>query len=132
MEENKFFNKARTKATQLLFNNQRLKQLFANSREKLAEVDLSSVTSGKLVLRLKVFIRLARLYANGTYKDVHTQHLLLMVAALIYFVTPLDMIPDFIPVTGFIDDFTIVIWVYNNVREEIDRFITWEENLNNA
>lgn len=132
MEENKFFNKAKAKANQLIDNNQRLKQLFDNSKEKLADIDVSSISTSKLAVRLKVLIRMVKAYANGRYRDIQTQNVMLMVAALIYFVTPLDLVPDFIPITGLIDDFTVVLWVYNKVQEEIDKFMIWEEALENG
>ncbi len=132
VEGNKFFERAKLKATSLIENNQRLKQLFDNSKEKLSEIDVSTVSSSKLVIRLKVFLRMVKAYAKGSYRDIETKNILLMLAALIYFVTPLDLVPDFIPITGLLDDFTVVLWVYNKLQEEIDKFIAWEEGFENA
>ena len=132
IEENKFFEKAKKKANQVINNNQRLKQLFENSREKFSQIDLSTVSSNKLVMRLLVFIRMVKAYANGSYRDIDTKNIILMIASLVYFVTPIDLIPDFIPITGLLDDFTVVIWVFNKLQEEIDSFIAWENSLENA
>lgn len=130
MENNNFFNRAKVRAGKLLDNNRRLKQLFDQSADKLAQMDKSSINGGKLIRRLKTLTRLSGAYARGAYRNVNPQNMLLMIAALIYFVTPVDVIPDFIPVSGLIDDFTVVIWVYNKVQEEIDKFIVWEEAAN--
>ncbi len=132
VEGNKFFERAKTKADKLLSNNQRLRQLFNTSKEKLSEIDVSTISSSKLVIRLRVLIRMVKAYATGNYRDIETKNILLMVAALVYFVTPLDLVPDFIPITGLLDDFTVVLWVYNKVQEEIDKFIAWEESVENA
>lgn len=132
VEGNKFFESAKTRAGKLIGNNQRLKKLFENSKEKLAEIDMSTVSSSKLVTRLKVLTRMVKSYAKGSYRDIETKNILLMVAALVYFVTPIDLVPDFIPITGLLDDFTVVLWVYNKLQEEIDKFIAWEEGLENA
>ena len=52
----------------------------------------------------------------------------MLVAGLVYFVMPLDILPDFIPVTGFLDDITVIIWIFNNFKSEIDAFEAWERN----
>ncbi len=33
--------------------------------------------------------------------------------AIIYFITPLDLIPDFIPFSGLLDDAGVILWVMN-------------------
>jgi len=65
-------------------------------------------------------------YRKGLYRDLEWQTLILLVAALVYFITPIDLIPDFIPITGFIDDITVVVWIYNKLQSEIDKYIAWE------
>jgi uncharacterized membrane protein YkvA (DUF1232 family) len=50
----------------------------------------------------------------------------MVVGALLYFITPLDVIPDLIPALGFTDDAALVLWVYKNIREDIEKFRQWE------
>ncbi|MEQ8244148.1 YkvA family protein [Fulvivirga sp.] len=126
VEKNKFFEKAREKASSVLNNNDRLKQLFANSTEKLSAVNLENFKGSKFVDRIRVLIRMVKAYKRGEYRNIKLQNILLIVAALVYFVTPLDLIPDFIPITGLVDDFTVIVWVYNKVQQEIDKFMEWE------
>ncbi|MEQ9165228.1 MAG: YkvA family protein [Fulvivirga sp.] len=129
VEQNKFFEKAREKASSVLNNNDRLKQLFTNSSEKLGALNLENFKSSKFVDRVRVLIRMVKAYKRGEYRNIKLQNILLIVAALVYFVTPLDLIPDFIPITGLVDDFTVVVWVYNKVQQEIDKFIEWESAI---
>lgn len=129
VEQNKFFKKAKEKASSVLNNNDRLKQLFANSTEKLGAVNLENFKGSKFVDRIRVLIRMVKAYKRGEYRNVKLQNILLIVAALVYFVTPLDLIPDFIPITGLVDDFTVIVWVYNKVQQEIDKFMEWENGL---
>ncbi|MTI38022.1 YkvA family protein [Fulvivirga lutimaris] len=129
VEKNKFFEKAREKASSVLNNNDRLKQLFANSTEKLGAVNLESFKGSKFIDRIRVLIRMVKAYKRGEYRNIKLQNILLIVAALVYFVTPLDLIPDFIPITGLVDDFTVIIWVYNKIQQEIDDFLEWENGL---
>lgn len=71
--------------------------------------------------------RMVRSWAKGDYRNISTQSIIAVVAALIYFVNPLDLIPDFIPVIGQIDDILIIGYLIKTVNKEIERFMAWEK-----
>lgn len=75
---------------------------------------------------LPTLIRLARAYAIGTYRKIPWKAIVSVVAALIYFVMPLDAIPDFIPVIGYLDDAAVIAYVMRMLHVEIGQFKTWE------
>ncbi len=54
----------------------------------------------------------------------------LIIASIIYFVTPIDLIPDFIIGLGFIDDAAILTWTFNAIRNDINSFVEWEKGNN--
>ncbi len=70
---------------------------------------------------------MVKAYAKGEYREIQWQNMVLIVAAILYFITPIDLIPDFIPITGLVDDFTVMVWVYNKIQQEVDKFILWEK-----
>ncbi len=70
--------------------------------------------------------RLIRAYASGEYRDISLENFGLIVAAIIYFVMPIDAMPDFIAGLGFTDDAAILAWTYKKVAEELQRFTHWE------
>lgn len=59
---------------------------------------------------------------HGKYKDYSTSSLTLALAAIIYVISPLDIMPDLIPFTGYIDDIAIVTWAMTKMEEELKRF----------
>ncbi len=65
---------------------------------------------------------------SGTYKDYSKSDLLLMVAGLIYLITPIDMFPDIFP-SGFVDDVGILLYVINTVKGELDRYARYCDSL---
>ena len=50
-----------------------------------------------------------------------------VVGALTYFADPEDLIPDNIPVLGFLDDAAVLAWVLGQVRAELYAFRDWEQ-----
>lgn len=62
----------------------------------------------------------------GRYRDYHSGNLALILAALIYGVSPLDFVADFIPF-GLVDDIAIITWALNRLAGEIDRYRLWRE-----
>ncbi len=75
---------------------------------------------------LTAFFRLIRAYANGSYRQVSAQGLLMIVAAVVYFVSPIDLIPDFILGLGLIDDATVLAWTIRACAGDLAAFLAWE------
>ena len=74
----------------------------------------------------RTLVRLVVAYARGNYRDIPPDSLALVVAGLLYVVSPLDLIPDALPGIGFADDAVVVGWVIKSVRGELDEFRAWE------
>jgi len=43
-------------------------------------------------------------------------------------INPFDLLPDFTPIIGYTDDFSILLWVYSSIQSEIDKFLLWEKS----
>ena len=72
------------------------------------------------------FLRLLRAYASGAYRQVPAKDLILIVAGLLYFVAPIDVIPDFLIGLGFLDDAAVIAWVVRTLKSVVDDFTRWE------
>jgi len=81
---------------------------------------------GKTLESVKVLVRLASAYANGNYRAIAKDKLVMIVAALAYFAMPLDALPDFIAVLGLTDDVALLAWTWGAVKEEVEKFLQWE------
>ncbi len=55
-----------------------------------------------------------------------------MVGGLIYLVSPLDLIPDVLPLLGFVDDAAVLFWIVRQVRRDLDDFRAWEREWGGA
>lgn len=75
---------------------------------------------------LQTLIRMIRAYFDGSYSEVPWETVALAIVAVAYFVMPFDLIPDFIPVAGFIDDAAVIALVIASIDAELDKFAEWE------
>jgi uncharacterized membrane protein YkvA (DUF1232 family) len=75
---------------------------------------------------LMAMIRLIRDYQRAEYRDISEQNLQIVIAAILYFVSPFDVIPDWVPVLGHIDDAFVVSLALKSVRADLDTFMAWE------
>ena len=97
----------------------------ANSAQKKAASQASSKLAD-LLEQIKASYRLIRAYANGDYREISIESFGLIIAAIIYFVMPIDVLPDFIAGLGFADDATVLAWTFKKVSEELKHFLDWE------
>ena len=80
----------------------------------------------ELAGQIKRLGRLLRAYANGSYRDINVGSIVMVIAAILYFVTPLDLIPDAFPGAGFIDDAGVLAFVLARLEGELVQFAAWE------
>lgn len=45
-----------------------------------------------------------------------------VIAALVYFIAPLDAIPDFAPIVGYLDDLGVIAWTIRFLGKELTDF----------
>jgi len=128
VQESKAFAEARTKAEKYAKDPKKMGTLFEEAAEKVRNANKGPF--GETWAYLQAMIRLIRAYANGSYRDIPWASLVLIVLAVIYFVSPVDLIPDIIPVIGLLDDALVVGLALKQVKADLDDFMEWE--LSNA
>ena len=63
------------------------------------------------------------------YFALNTSTYVSIAGALAYVVFPIDIIPDFIPGVGFIDDVFVVGYVMKSISDEIERFKMYKRKM---
>ena len=74
----------------------------------------------------RLVVRLVTAYVSGSYRQIATETIVSGVAVLLYVLSPIDVVPDFIPVLGFMDDVALISWFTDKFRVELERFKAWE------
>ncbi|MGZ4451201.1 MAG: YkvA family protein [Nocardioides sp.] len=120
----RYFTNARTRARRMIDDPEALERVAQESSSRTS-ADTSGHFSGVLD-DFRTLVRLVVAYARGQYREIPPDSLVLVVAGLLYVVSPLDLIPDAVPVIGMADDAVVVGWVIKAVREELEAFRAWE------
>lgn len=76
--------------------------------------------------RLTGSARMVLATARGQYRAVPWQSLLMAAGALLYFVAPLDLVPDILLGFGLIDDAAVIAWTLRTIGGDVDTFLEWE------
>ncbi|MDD3588587.1 MAG: YkvA family protein [Thermoguttaceae bacterium] len=111
---------------------------FQSEADNFSEGDLRSVfknegTAWQKAKQVKGFfdefiwgLRLLKDYRVGRYKAPWK---LIAAAgfAAIYLISPIDLIPDFIPVLGFADDLSVFLFVLKVFQAEIEQYRQWKD-----
>ncbi|MBU8882703.1 DUF1232 domain-containing protein [Kaistella sp. DKR-2] len=97
---------------------------------------LSKIALAKEAFKHKGFIRkipvIIRMFksvmAKGGYKPEY-KNVILPGLAFIYLISPLDILPDWIPVIGVLDDLAILALAMPMLMTEAEKFVAWEASL---
>ncbi len=77
--------------------------------------------------QMGTIIRLSMAYAKGKYTAISKMNIALTLGAVLYFVSPFDLIPDFLGI-GLLDDIALLSWVFKNLKTEMNQFLEWEDS----
>jgi uncharacterized membrane protein YkvA (DUF1232 family) len=80
---------------------------------------------GKLKEDVRLLQALCMAYWRGEYRAISGKSILSVVAGLLYFVSPIDAIPDWLLGVGMLDDLAVLAWVMKTLSGELDAFRAW-------
>jgi uncharacterized membrane protein YkvA (DUF1232 family) len=105
----------------------------AKAANELLEAAVRKAESGKSPLKgiwgdFQSLVRMLRAWVAGKYRGVSIGSVLAAIAGLLYLVNPLDIVSDFIPGAGLLDDATVLAFVIARIRSDLKKFLTWESS----
>lgn len=101
------------------------------SDEKMGRINLGGDNPFENLNARQLFgncVRMIRAYFGGDYNGVSKKTLVITLAVLLYFLLPIDLVPDFIPISGYLDDVSLILWIGAAYKDEIMNFLNWEQN----
>ncbi len=106
-----------------LDDDEKMEGLFQDFEKKLAQIP----KIGSKASDLAVLCSMVRAYAKKQYTDISIATILLSIAALIYVVNPMDIVPDFMLGVGQIDDAAAIVLVLQMIQMDLNKYKKWQE-----
>ncbi|MCA0173462.1 YkvA family protein [Bacillus sp. RAR_GA_16] len=108
-------------------------------KDQMQEISVESLKKGALYkgrkgmddmwVDVKTFSRLVQEVRKGRYRDISKKSVIMIVGALLYFVSPIDAVPDLLAGIGLLDDVAVIGFVAGQLRNELEKFREWETGV---
>ena len=85
----------------------------------------------KLGEKVKVLVFLVRDFIKKEYSVIPYKSVVAVVAGLLYFINPGDIIPDVLPVVGKVDDLMVITVCWKLIESDIKQYQEWKKNKEN-
>ena len=115
-------NENKEKAKAYLDDDEKMEKLFRDFEDKLKLIP----KIGNRASDIAVLLSLVRAYIKKQYTDVSPSTIMLAVAGLIYVVTPVDLIPDYILGPGLLDDAAVIGIVLQAIQMDLNKYKKWQ------
>lgn len=122
-----FYSNSVNKASRMSKNAVGVLELLKSVLNKLNKDGKESILK-TVSTKILTLIDLVKSVIKGDYKELETKNMILILAGFIYLISPIDIIPDFIPLLGFADDIALISFIFKAMAEEIEKFELWKMN----
>jgi uncharacterized membrane protein YkvA (DUF1232 family) len=126
--KSKSFQNVLRKAVGIASNPDRISGLIGSVTEKMSDMDENKKRVSDFFAKVRTFLRMLRAYISGEYREIPWKSLLMIIGSLLYFLMPMDLIPDFSPVTGLADDISIIFLVFSSINDDVEAFLDYERS----
>lgn len=98
-----------------------------------AETLLKKIPGGKgedyveYVETARISILMLRDFMYKEYREISKKNMALIAFGALYTISPLDLIPDSVPIVGLIDDAAVLNFVRKSVSGELDKYKEWRK-----
>lgn len=83
---------------------------------------------GNPITRAKALPRLWKAWRGGKYPELPRSQVAMWAVALVYLVSPIDFVPELLPVIGVTDDAGVLVWLLSSLSTASGSYLRWEKN----
>ncbi len=113
-------------AEKLLNDKDKLEETLQKIEKKLETIP----KVGNTLSALPIMVSLIKSYIKKEYTEIPVGTIIAVISASVYFLSPIDFIPDTIPGVGYIDDATVIAVCLKLVGTDLEDYKQWR-NKNN-
>lgn len=100
------------------------KKLFRKQKRLKKILNLKAFSTQKE--KFKLLLEILKQYHKGDYKDIPWRSIAAITFTLLYIINPADMVPDVLPVIGYVDDISVFMGLFKLIEKDIDDYETWK------
>ena len=115
--------KGYAQAETILKSQDNVEEFLQRLEKKIKEIPLV----GNKLLMLPIMISLVRSYAIKQYTNIPIGSIIAITSALLYILSPIDLIPDIIPGVGYVDDVAVIMACWKLVEIDVEMYAKWRE-----
>lgn len=117
------FEKSKEKAKKILEDKDKMDHFLERLEKKLAMIP----HIGEMLSEVPALISLVKAYIEKKYTDIPIGSMIAIVGALLYLLSTIDLIPDFIPVLGLADDAAVLALALKLVHDDVVEYKAWRD-----
>jgi len=102
-----------------------IQKVLSKQREIEEKFQVDSLLDGFL-FDIELLISLLQDYDSDKYRDIPWESVAGILTAMLYVISPVDLIPDFIPLIGTLDDAVVVSVCLKLVKNDLDAYAFWK------
>jgi curved DNA-binding protein CbpA len=99
---------------------------YINDKAMRDKIDKAYPALKSALKNVRVLYALFKDTVNGKYK-LPSASVAMIGGGLLYFILPADLIPDFIPIIGYLDDLTVLTTIMNSLDRELKEYRIWKK-----
>ena len=109
------------KAQELLEDNEKMGKFLQQLEEKLKVIPKETISM------VPVMASMLKSYVKKEYTKVPVKTIIALISALLYVVLPIDVIADYIPVVGYVDDAAVVAACLKLIGSDLNEYQQWKQ-----
>ncbi|WP_047982616.1 YkvA family protein [Ornithinibacillus contaminans] len=94
--------------------------------EAATKADANKHALGEAWDKIQLFFELVNAWRKKEYRDISKRSIIMVIATIIYFVSPIDLIPEFIVGLGLFDDAAVIAFTFKQLGDELEKFREWK------